>query len=64
MIYTARVLEQTTGDLRRFLAAYLDQQRGLLAGTADDHARALTLIPDSDLLQQHLHAVHHEALSL
>jgi hypothetical protein len=63
MIYTARVLERTTGDLHRFLAAYLDQQRGLLAETVDDHARVLTLIPDADL-RLHLHAVHHEALSL
>lgn len=63
MIYTARVLEQTTGDLHRFLAAYLGQQRGLLAGTAGDHARALTLIPGNGL-RQHLHAVHHQALSL
>jgi hypothetical protein len=63
MIYTARVLERTTGDLRRFLAAYLDQQRCLLAETVDDHARVLTLIPHAGLCQQ-LHAVHHEALSL
>ncbi|MFF7702758.1 aKG-HExxH-type peptide beta-hydroxylase [Streptomyces lydicus] len=63
MIYTARVLPQTTGALRQFLTAYLDQQRGLLAPTADDHARALALIPDAGLGQR-LHAVHHEALSL
>ncbi|MFG3112904.1 aKG-HExxH-type peptide beta-hydroxylase [Streptomyces sp. NPDC048197] len=63
MIYTARVLSQTTGALHQFLTAYLDQQRGLLAPTADDHARALALIPDTGL-RQRLHAVHHEALSL
>ncbi|MER0483242.1 HEXXH motif-containing putative peptide modification protein [Streptomyces sp. Edi2] len=63
MIYTARVLSQTTGALHQFLTAYLDQQRGLLAPTADDHARVLALIPDNGL-RQRLHAVHHEALSL
>ncbi|WP_049568821.1 aKG-HExxH-type peptide beta-hydroxylase [Streptomyces sp. SBT349] len=63
MIYTARALPETSGDLHQFLAAYLDQQHGLLAGTVDDHARALTLITDSDL-RQRLHAVHREALSL
>ncbi|MEV1066032.1 HEXXH motif-containing putative peptide modification protein [Streptomyces sp. NPDC050263] len=63
MIYTARVLPQTTGTLHRFLTAYLAQQRDLLAPTAADHAHALTLIPDTGL-RQRLHAVHHEALSL
>ncbi|MFF9784215.1 HEXXH motif-containing protein [Streptomyces sp. SceaMP-e96] len=63
MIYTARVLSQTTGALHQFLTAYLDQQRSLLAPTADDHARVLALIPNADL-RQRLHAVHHEALSL
>ncbi|AWN30057.1 HEXXH motif-containing putative peptide modification protein [Streptomyces sp. NEAU-S7GS2] len=63
MIYTARVLSQTTGALHQFLTAYLDQQRGLLAPTTDDHARVLALIPDAGL-RQRLHAVHHEALSL
>ena len=63
MIYTSRVLERTSGDLRRFLAAYLDQQRTLLAGTSDDHAHALKLISD-DGLRSRLRAVHHQALSL
>ncbi|MFE0376184.1 HEXXH motif-containing putative peptide modification protein [Streptomyces inhibens] len=63
MIYTARVLPQTTGALHQFLTAYLDQQRGLLAPTADDHARALAFIPDTGL-RERLQAVHHEALSL
>ncbi|MFE2595945.1 HEXXH motif-containing putative peptide modification protein [Streptomyces sp. NPDC059396] len=63
MIYTARILPRTTGDLHRFLAAYLDQQRDLLAPTASDHARALDLIADTGL-RQRLHTVHQEALSL
>ncbi|TQE29126.1 HEXXH motif domain-containing protein [Streptomyces ipomoeae] len=63
MIYTTRVLEETTGDLHRFLAAYLDQQRGLLSTTADDHADALSLVSDPGL-RQRLHAVHQEALGL
>ncbi|MFD5470949.1 aKG-HExxH-type peptide beta-hydroxylase [Streptomyces sp. NPDC127105] len=63
MIYTARVLEETTGDLHRFLVAYLDQQRCLLSTTADDHADALSLVSDPGL-RQRLHAVHQEALSL
>ncbi|WP_432144264.1 aKG-HExxH-type peptide beta-hydroxylase [Streptomyces sp. bgisy084] len=63
MIYTARVLPQTTGALHQFLTAYLDQQRGLLAPTTDDHTRALALVPDAGL-RQRLHGVHQEALSL
>ncbi|MFF4650908.1 aKG-HExxH-type peptide beta-hydroxylase [Streptomyces sp. NPDC001380] len=63
MLYTARVLDRTSGDLRCFLTAYLNQQRGLLARTADDHARALALVPDPDLLHR-LRVVHREALSL
>ncbi|MEV5766103.1 HEXXH motif-containing putative peptide modification protein [Micromonospora sp. NPDC052213] len=63
MIYTARVLPKTSGGLCRFLAAYLDRQRGLLATTATDHARALALITDRDL-RERLHSIHREALSL
>lgn len=63
MIYTARVLSRTTGRVRHFLTAYLDQQRTLLAPTTADHTRALTLIADTDL-RQRLHAVHREALAL
>ncbi|TDC59432.1 hypothetical protein E1258_18045, partial [Micromonospora sp. KC207] len=63
MIYTARVLPETNGDLHRFLAAYLDQQRRLLAATAAGHARALTLITAPDL-RERLRLVHREALSL
>lgn len=63
MIYTARVLPETSGDVHRFLAAYLDQQRGLLAATTDDHPQALALIADSGL-RQRLHTIHAEALSL
>jgi hypothetical protein len=63
MIYTARILSQATGDLRGFLAAYLAQQRDLLAETTADHARALALVSNNDL-RQRMHAVHHEALSL
>ncbi|AJC54956.1 HEXXH motif-containing putative peptide modification protein [Streptomyces sp. 769] len=63
VIYTARVLPSTSGDLHRFLSAYLEQQRGMLATTANDHAHALTLIADPDL-RRHLHSVHREALSL
>lgn len=63
MIYTARVLPQASGELHRFLAAYLDQQRGLLAATATDHARALALITAPDL-RERLRSIHREALSL
>ncbi|MFD6347781.1 HEXXH motif-containing putative peptide modification protein [Streptomyces roseolus] len=63
MIYTARVLPGTRGEVHRFLTAYLDQQRGLLAGTVDDHARALDLITDP-VLRQHLQTAHAEALEL
>ncbi|MFD7859039.1 HEXXH motif-containing putative peptide modification protein [Streptomyces microflavus] len=63
MIYTARVLSKTTGPVRDFLGAYLEQQRGLLATTAEDHTRALALITDFTL-RQRLRAVHEEALAL
>ncbi|KPI02945.1 HEXXH motif domain containing protein [Actinobacteria bacterium OK074] len=63
MIYTARVLPQTSGSLHRFLAAYLKQQRGLLAATSHDHTRALDLITDPGLAER-LRSVHREALSL
>lgn len=63
MIYAARVLPETSGDLYRFLTAYLDQQRGLLATTAADHDRALALINDP-ALRERLRSVHREALSL
>jgi HEXXH motif-containing protein len=62
MIYTARILDSTTGDRQRFLAAYRNQQRDLLAGTAEAHAQALTLVSDTDL-RNRLHAIHQEALS-
>ena len=63
MIYTARVLGRTSGVLRRYLTVYLDQQRDLLADTADDHARVLRLITN-DGLRARLRTVHHQALSL
>ncbi|WP_433530602.1 aKG-HExxH-type peptide beta-hydroxylase [Micromonospora sp. CA-263727] len=63
MIYTARVLPETNGDVYRFLTAYLNQQRGMLAATATDHDRALALIAAPEL-RERLHSVHHEALSL
>ncbi|WP_434591750.1 aKG-HExxH-type peptide beta-hydroxylase [Streptomyces sp. A5-4] len=63
MLYTAHALNGTTGDLHRFLAAYLDQQRSLLAGTAADHPRALELISD-DALCLRLAAVYQQALAL
>ncbi|RQW96161.1 aKG-HExxH-type peptide beta-hydroxylase [Micromonospora inaquosa] len=63
MIYTARVLPDTSGNLNRFLNAYLEQQRGFLATTAADHARALSLITTPDL-RERLRLVHHEALGL
>ncbi|MER6103658.1 HEXXH motif-containing putative peptide modification protein [Streptomyces sp. NPDC001832] len=63
MIYTARVLPDTDGPTHDFLAAYLEQQRGLLATTAEDHPRALALITDPTL-RQHLRSVHDEALNL
>lgn len=63
MIYTARVLPETTGTVHQFLTAYLAQQRDLLGQTAEDHARALALVLDTGL-RQRLHSVHHEALGL
>ncbi|KNB53261.1 hypothetical protein AC230_06540 [Streptomyces caatingaensis] len=63
MLYTSAVLERLTGDVRRFLGAYLDEQRRLLAPTAGDHAEALTLVPDAGL-RERLRAVHREALAL
>ncbi|MFZ3470261.1 aKG-HExxH-type peptide beta-hydroxylase [Streptomyces sp. 4.24] len=63
MLFTAHALNSTEGDLHRFLTAYLDQQRSLLAGTAADHARALELISD-DGLRHRLAAAHHHALAL
>ncbi|MBH1937467.1 hypothetical protein I5Q34_24890 [Streptomyces sp. AV19] len=63
MLYTSAVLERRSGDVRRFLGAYLDEQRGLLAPTADDHAQALALVPDAGL-RERLRAVHREALAL
>ncbi|MET7712304.1 HEXXH motif-containing putative peptide modification protein [Streptomyces sp. NPDC005407] len=63
MLYTAQALKDTTGDLHRFLAAYLDQQRSLLTVTATDHAQALELISD-DGLRLRLAAVHQQALAL
>ncbi|MFD6183830.1 aKG-HExxH-type peptide beta-hydroxylase [Streptomyces goshikiensis] len=63
MLFTAHALNSTTGDLHRFLTAYLDQQRSLLAGTATDHACALELISD-DGLRHRLAAAHRQALAL
>lgn len=63
MLYTAHALKSATGDLQRFLAAYLDQQRSLLAETATDHTHALELISDDDL-RLRLTAVHQQALAL
>ncbi|MFI8103477.1 aKG-HExxH-type peptide beta-hydroxylase [Streptomyces sp. NPDC086023] len=63
MIYTARVLTETSGGLHRFLAGYLDQQRRLLATTTADHTKALALVPHPEL-QQRLQSVYAEALSL
>nr|BEK67494.1 hypothetical protein KPHV_47210 [Kitasatospora purpeofusca] len=63
MLYTARVLEHTEGDVQSFLAAYLDQQRTKLATTAADHPRALELIGDEGL-RERLAAVHRQALTL
>lgn len=63
MLFTAHALNSTAGDLHRFLTAYLDQQRSLLADTAPDHARALELISD-DGLRDRLAAAHRQALAL
>ncbi|MEU6706102.1 aKG-HExxH-type peptide beta-hydroxylase [Streptomyces wuyuanensis] len=63
MLFTAHALNSSAGDLHRFLTAYLEQQRSLLAGTATDHARALKLIRD-DGLRDRLAAAHHQALAL
>ncbi|MFZ4268984.1 aKG-HExxH-type peptide beta-hydroxylase [Streptomyces arboris] len=63
MIYTARILPDTDGPAHDFLTAYLEQQRGLLATTAADHTRALTLVTDPTL-RARLRTVHAEALNL
>lgn len=63
MLYTAHALNNTAGDLHRFLTAYLDQQRSLLAGTAADHTGALEMISD-DGLRHRLAAAHRQALAL
>ncbi|MFF9555658.1 aKG-HExxH-type peptide beta-hydroxylase [Streptomyces albus] len=63
MLYTAAVLPHCSGDVRRFLRTYLDEQRALLAPTADDHASALSLVADAGL-RDRLRAVHQEALAL
>ncbi|GAA0396878.1 HEXXH motif-containing putative peptide modification protein [Streptomyces luteireticuli] len=63
MLYTAAVLDRCSGDVRRFLRAYLDEQRELLAPTASDHAAALSLVPDAGL-RDRLRTVHREALAL
>jgi hypothetical protein len=60
MIYTSRVHDRTQGQVRRFLGAYLCQQRELLAGTGADHARALTLVSDEEL-RERLAAVYRHA---
>ncbi|MEU8708639.1 HEXXH motif-containing putative peptide modification protein [Streptomyces sp. NPDC048565] len=63
MIYTARILPDTDGPTHDFLTAYLEQQRGLLATTTEDHTRALALVTDLTL-RQRLRSVHDEALHL
>lgn len=63
MIYTTRILPDTDGPTHDFLAAYLEQQRDLLATTAEEHTRALALITDPTL-RQRLRTVHDEALNL
>jgi len=63
MLYTARILPNTSGDTHRFLTAYLHQQRTLLAGTAADHAQALDLVTD-DQLRTRLADVHQQAIGL
>lgn len=63
MIYTARILDQISGPVGAFLAAYLDQQRDLLAATDDDHAHALALIRD-DEVRHRLRHVHRAARDL
>ncbi|GHB09998.1 aKG-HExxH-type peptide beta-hydroxylase [Streptomyces chryseus] len=63
MLYAAQALKGATGDLHRFLAAYLDQQRSHLAQTADAHTHALELISDQGL-RLRLAAVHQQALAL
>lgn len=53
-------MPETSGAVHRFLTAYLDQQRDLLAATTDDHPHALALITEPEL-RQRLHAVYAEA---
>ncbi|MDJ0466627.1 HEXXH motif-containing putative peptide modification protein [Streptomyces sp. H27-C3] len=63
MLFTAHALNHASGQQHRFLAAYLDQQRTLLAETTADHPRVLELIHD-DGLRQRLAAAHRQALTL
>jgi hypothetical protein len=63
MLYTAKVLKGTSGDLYRFLVADFDHQRSLLASTVADHNRALSLVGD-DGLRLRLAASHQQALAL
>jgi len=63
MIFAARAAGQAVGDVRRFLASYLGQQRGLLADTADSHCRALCLVADPGI-RQRLAAVYRAASAL
>ncbi|MFI2238224.1 aKG-HExxH-type peptide beta-hydroxylase [Streptomyces chrestomyceticus] len=65
MLHTAAVLGsgECSGNLRRFLGTYIDEQRRLLAPTEADHAAALDLVPDPEL-RRRLRAVHQEALAL
>ncbi|GAA2484217.1 hypothetical protein GCM10010406_20610 [Streptomyces thermolineatus] len=63
MLFTVQALEDSTGDLHRFLAAYLDQQRSFLVSTPADHTRALELISD-DGLRARLAAAYEQALAL
>lgn len=61
MIYAESVLQGSTGAVRDYLSAYLRQQCEMLAGTADDHDRALRLLPNPELREKLRHV--HQAAS-
>jgi HEXXH motif-containing protein len=63
MIFAASVLDRLTERVREYLSVYLRQQVEALASTAEDHARALALIPDTDL-RDRLQTVYRAALAL
>jgi len=63
MIYVASAISSADPTAAPFLTAYLDQQRSLLAETAQDHSAALRLVTDMSLACR-LETVYHQARRL